>query len=114
MIWKLSNAQWQKWKVVANSDGTYSFVSVNSNHVLDVDHGVMANGTNVLQWTNKGTTNQKFYVTWDPKLGGFKIAAKANKNYVFDMAGGAKNGANLCLWQDHNGQNQRFGFKLMN
>lgn len=107
----------QKWHTSRNSDNTYTFVAANSGLAMDIDGGRMVNGANVQQYTkwpasNKNTAAQRFYVTWDPKFGGFKIAAKNNSSLTISLgAEKTANKTNIILWKDHNVPGERFTFK---
>jgi hypothetical protein len=50
----------QKWRIVANSDGTYTLVNPNNNRALDVAGSGTANGVNVHTWTQNNSGAQKW------------------------------------------------------
>ncbi len=62
--WSYNGCDAQKFKLVANSDGTYSIYTGASGYskVVDVAGKSTADGANILQYTYSGATNQKFYI----------------------------------------------------
>ena len=51
----------QKWQIVDNGDGTYSFISAKSGLYLDVANGISAtSGAAIWQYAGNGTAAQKF------------------------------------------------------
>jgi Beta-1,3-glucanase/Ricin-type beta-trefoil lectin domain-like len=55
----------QRWRINANSDGTYTLVNPNSNKALDVAGGGASNGTNVQLYDQNNSGAQKWRVsTW--------------------------------------------------
>lgn len=52
----------QLWKIIQNSDNTYSFISKCNNKYLTFYNGNVSNGTNVAVYSNTGTNSQKFYI----------------------------------------------------
>lgn len=62
--WSYNGYDAQKFKLVANSDGTYSIYTGASGYskVVDVAGKSTADGANILQYTYNGATNQKFYI----------------------------------------------------
>ncbi len=61
----ISNGTWaQKWILIKNSNGTYTFISaIDSNYVLDVNAGKAVNSQNVQIYTSNETKAQQFYLT---------------------------------------------------
>lgn len=47
---------------------TYNLANKNSGKYLNVNYGTDANGTNVTQYTNDGSIEQKFAVVYDPNM----------------------------------------------
>lgn len=88
-------------------NGTYSLRNRNSNKYMDVAGGNTADGTNILQWTGTGRTNQQFTFT-DVGNGTYKIINVATGKAV-DVAGGSTNNAgNVLQWTYGGGPNQQF------
>jgi hypothetical protein len=52
----------QVWRVVENSDGTYTIKSLFSGTCLDAAGAGTANGTHVQMWTCNGNVNQRWYI----------------------------------------------------
>lgn len=92
---------------VTGLGGTYSLQNRNSGMYLDVSGGNPANGTNILQWTGTGATNQQFTLT-DVGNGAYKLLNVATGKAV-DVAGGdVHNLANVLQWTPTGANNQQF------
>lgn len=52
----------QIWRVVENSDGTYTIKSLYNGTCLDAAAAGTANGTHVQMWTCNGQSNQRWYI----------------------------------------------------
>ncbi|MER6959899.1 RICIN domain-containing protein [Streptomyces sp. NPDC000618] len=50
----------QQWRLVQVAGGYYTIVNRNSGKVLDVANRSSAGGAGVLQWTDRGSTNQQW------------------------------------------------------
>jgi hypothetical protein len=50
----------QKWRIIANADGTFKLIDSKSGKALDVNGAGTANGTNVQIWTDTGGSAQKW------------------------------------------------------
>lgn len=113
-IWQCSyiaDSDAQKWKITKNSDGTYSFFVKCNGKALDLAGGVAADGTNIQLYDANGTAAQKWVLEATPVLteGIYKLGAKANSNYVLNVAGNSKdNGANVWLWEAANNNSDRW------
>jgi len=92
---------------VPGKGGTYSLQNRNSGKYMDVAGGNPANGTNVLQWTGTGATNQQFTLT-DAGDGAYTLLNVATSKAV-DVAGGSvNNAANVLQWTPSGANNQKF------
>ncbi len=58
--WNYVGIACQQWKIICNSDGTFSFQNRNSGKYLDVYGNGSSNGTKLIQYTKNNTTAQKF------------------------------------------------------
>lgn len=92
---------------VTGKNGTYSLQNRNSGKYMDVDGGNPADGTNILQWTGTGATNQQFTLT-DVGNGAYKLLNIATSKAV-DVAGAnVNNAANVLQWTYSGANNQKF------
>lgn len=108
-IYERENRNSQKFQVIKNTDGTYTFKAVHSNKVLDVVTGGKANGTNVWQYESNGTDAQKWYVK-PCENGYYSILSKCNDLYL-DIAGaGTQNGTNVQVCEGNGTKAQKFRF----
>lgn len=57
LLWTVTGAENQRWKVKYLGNGYYSIVSVHSGKALDLQNAGVANGTNVQQYTDGAATN---------------------------------------------------------
>ncbi|MBP3441591.1 MAG: InlB B-repeat-containing protein [Clostridia bacterium] len=106
-----SSDQSQIWKVIRNSDGTFTIQSVQNNKVLDISKGSYCRGANVLTYTSQDSENQKWYLSKDSNNNSFIRAAKSN-SAVLDVEGhSAENGTNVGLWTYHGGDAQKVVFQ---
>ena len=105
----------QQWRVVDNGDGSCTLISRLGNVALDMNGGGMpANGTNVQIWDNNGTTAQKWMLKPQAVLedGTYSIRSTQDNNYCLDVSGVSyENAANIHVWQNVNGNNQKFQIK---
>lgn len=108
-----SNAQ--KWLIIPNTDGTYSFVSKCSGKYIDMkDGGSPSNGKDIIQYTGNNTSAQKWVLKLQSEApeGTFFISYAANPNYRLDVQNAsADNGANLSLHVANGGANQQFALR---
>ena len=90
--------------VYANSipleNGTYTIsTNLNTEFVLDLKSGKVANKQNIQIYKENYTQAQQFVLQY-LNNGYYKIASAKNKNYVLDVAGAKKaNGTNVQLYQ---------------
>ncbi len=66
----------QKFRFTLKEDGFYEVRNLNSGKVLDVDHGNIVPGTNILQWSDYASDNQRWAV--QRCEGGYRLVCKAN------------------------------------
>lgn len=107
----------QKWKIVQNSDDSYSFISVLNGLALDVCNGTIASGSNIQVYTSNGTNAQKFALNnlGENISGSYYIQSKANINYVLDISGAStSSGANLQIYASNGTGAQKFYIESQN
>lgn len=102
-----------KWRLIKNSDETYTIMNLKSGKVLDVSGANFASGTNIHQYTSNGTKAQKWvFRRSGDKDGSFVITSAANQNLVLDISGGKlTTGANAWLYSKNYTAAQKFMFK---
>ncbi len=101
----------EKFKLEYLKDGTYKITSVNSNKVLDVQNDGRVNETNVCQFTprNPISDNEKWIIK-NAGGGYYYIISKASGLYLDIYNAEAKNGANVQIYEGHEGIGQKFKF----
>ena len=96
-----------------NSSGpgnsTYKLIARHSGKALDAYGAQTANGTQIIQWTYGGGSNQKWTLT-DVGSGSYKIIG-VQSGKCLDIDGwGTANGSKVQLWDYVGGSNQKFSF----
>lgn len=96
--------------LAANENGQENFVQLvneSSSLCLDISGGLMASGTNVLQWNCSNVKWQRWY--FDAVTG--LIHSQQDPRFCLDNGGNFQSGANIRIWRcDKNSNNQRFVF----
>ena len=102
----LDNLAAQNKNTIAN--GVYIISSsLNSNYVLDVDNGSIANGANIQLYQSNGTQAQLFKVTHDSQ--GYVTFTNEKSGKVLDVYNGScKNGANVWQYNSNNSRAQKW------
>jgi len=102
-----NNTPAQRYQIIQNSDGTYTFRNINSGKVLDLRNAQASNNGVVWQYASNGSDAQKWFI-YD--LGdGYKITSKVNQSYCFTIANPqAANGTVLQVSLDTDDISQRF------
>ena len=87
---------------------TYNLVNKNSGKYLNVNYGTDANGTNVTQYTNDGSIEQKFAVVYDSNMDAYRlfpVCSSEGFGRVLDVlrTGGSSSGTiisgcNVDIW----------------
>ena len=109
----------QKWKIIKNSNGSYSIISKLNNLYLDIQNGNISNGANVQVYEGNGTGAQQFSFVEIIKPertiddGTYRIAMFSNTNIGVDVDAGSKeNGANVLLWEWYQENNLQKQFNI--
>jgi len=109
----------QKWKIIKNSNGSYSIISKLNNLYLDIQNGNISNGANVQVYEGNGTGAQQFSFVEiikperTIKDGTYRIAMFSNSNIGVDVDAGSKeNGANVLLWEWYQENNLQKQFNI--
>jgi uncharacterized repeat protein (TIGR02543 family) len=100
IIWDSTQGANQRFRILANTDGTYRIESVNTpGMVLDIYKAQITNGTAIIQWPWNNSANQKWRVIENTD-GSITFASALNPNYAIDVYGGSgQAGTKLILWQ---------------
>lgn len=89
------------------STGTYYITNVNSGLLLEVAGADTSDGANVQQWSDRGGSNQQWYVE-ETSDGSYRIE-NVNSGKVMDVEGASSDdGANVLQWSDDGSDNQRW------
>ncbi|MSP70310.1 MAG: hypothetical protein EXR20_08560 [Bacteroidetes bacterium] len=76
---------------------------------IDIQGGIIKNGTPIKLWEKHGGENQKWILTSDGS-----IVSALDNNYCIDIQGGIiKNGTPIILWEKHGGENQKWSMKRL-
>ena len=107
-----ANTPAQLWKAQANSDGTYSLVSLANNLVLDIEGGSAKDASRVvLSAPDAKRSSQRFYVhAVSPNFTGgvVNLRTAAGETLVTDVHGASYDaGAAVEVRNPHGGQNQK-------
>ena len=120
-MWEVNGTDGQKWKI--DKDGeAYIITSKIGNLVLDVYGGYNTDGTNVQIWNNNKTNGQKWKIDKYYKNGEriiedgiYQIHTLIDTTKVIDITKASeKNGANIEIWNNTKGENQKFQFTYDN
>lgn len=113
IVWDCNSMEEFYWKVIKNSDDTYSFKSLVGDYSLD-NLGQKANGNRIIvSPTNSENANQKFNI----KYYGSNPSAymlTTSTNFCMDNSGSAANGTKMTQWTcQATNINQSFRFQLV-
>lgn len=112
-IWDNTSSDDQRFKLVKNSDNTYTLLNVKSGKVLDVPNGVASSGQQLWQWEANGTNAQKWIIHQNGD-GTFSLVSKLDGSLVIDVLNGDdKNGAVVQLWSYNATNAQKWRFSLV-
>lgn len=98
----------QKFRFTLKEDGFYEVRNLNSGKVLDVDHGNIVPGTNILQWSDYASDNQRWAV--QRCEGGYRLVCKAN-GLALTLGASAGPGSNAFASTVADGQGQVFSLE---
>ena len=93
----------QKFRFTLKEDGFYEVRNLNSGKVLDVDHGNIVPGANILQWSDYASDNQRWAVQRCD--GGYRLVCKAN-GLALTLGASAGPGSNAFASTVADGQGQ--------
>ena len=98
----------QKFRFTLKEDGFYEVRNLNSGKVLDVDHGNIVPGTNILQWSDYASDNQRWAV--QRCEGGYRLVCKAN-GLALTLGASAGPGSNAFASTIADGRGQVFSLE---
>ena len=98
----------QKFRFTLKEDGFYEVRNLNSGKVLDVDHGNIVPGTNILQWSDYASDNQRWAV--QRCEGGYRLVCKAN-GLALTLGDSAGPGSNAFASTVADGRGQVFSLE---
>lgn len=93
--------------VLSYTPGTakyFQIVNQSSGLCMDINGGVMADGTDVIQWTCSGANGQK----WSYDSGTGLIRSLQDPRFCLDNGGYYDDGADIQIWTCNGNANQRF------
>lgn len=94
---------------VGLSDGTYRVVSRHSSKSMDAFNAGTANGTQIIQWTYTGASNQRWNVSHRGN-GQYSMTGVQSGRCLEVGAWGTANGSKVQLWDYIGGTNQKMTF----
>ena len=101
------NQNSQKFELVLNNDGSYTFIAQHSKNVIDVQNAGIEFGTNVWQYQQNGTDAQKWFLK--PCGDGFyNIISKLNGQYLDIKDGITSDGQNIQVFYGNGTNAQKF------
>ncbi len=122
-VYRSNSSIGQRWKVVKNSNKTYSILNAASGKALDVENASTRSMANVQLYKSHSTCAQEWYITPNND-GTYTFISSCNTNLAIDAQGGAKNGNNIWVYTANNtaaqkwkvevSQDQSFGPKQAN
>ena len=103
------NENSQKFELVLNEDGSYTFIAQHSKKVIDVQNAGMDFGTNVWQYDQNGSNAQRWFL--QPCGDGFyNIISKLNGQYLDIKDGIVSDGQNIQIFYRNGTNAQKFRF----
>ncbi len=105
------NSTGQMWMLVGIDAGSYSFMNLENNKVLDVYSASTANGTNIQTYSYNGTAAQKFNLksTDCVKTGMYVFHSRANYGQVLDVVSASSaDGANIQSYSSNGSGAQKW------
>lgn len=87
------------------NNGVYNLVNANSSKYANVHNGVDADNTNIYQWTNDGSNEQKFKLAYDSSQDAYRIyvmCSSSGTNRVLDIvksSGSVVSGCNVQIYR---------------
>ena len=106
-----SSNQAQIWKLIKNSDISYTIQSVQNNKVLDAEDAKASRGTNVMTFGSHGGDNQKWYLCKDNNGNWFIRLSKSNSAVLDVEDANTAEGTNIGLWTYNGGSPQKISFE---
>jgi hypothetical protein len=112
-IWDSNGSDAQRFKIVKNSDNTYTLVNVKSGKALDVPSAIATAGEQLWQWDPNGTNAQKWLLHRNSD-GSFTIVSTLDQALVIDVSGAATiNGTATQLWSYNATDAQKWTLNLV-
>ena len=97
-IYKKNGSVAQKWRLLKNSDDSYTFINPNSGKVLDIANARIASKTNIQLYESNSTCAQKWKLIRQDN-GSYIIANACNEKQVLDLDDSrTSDGTNIQLY----------------
>jgi hypothetical protein len=104
-----TGANYQRWRVVLQSDGYYHIISVASGQYFDINGASTEDGAINIQWPNNGGNNQDWSIV-DQGSSYYHIINR-NSGKLLDIEGASTaDGAQNLQWSENSGYNQDWQF----
>jgi hypothetical protein len=106
----LFNINWFQFIGGPQIGATYQLVNRNSGKLMDVSGSSTSDGGDVIQWTDKGSNNQKWKL--EDAENGYYYLTNINSDKVLDVSGGStSDGGNIIQWTKTGGANQQWSLQ---
>ncbi|QYR19242.1 RICIN domain-containing protein [Paenibacillus sp. sptzw28] len=96
---------------VIDTSAYYKIVNRNSGKLLDVSAGSIADGGDIIQWSDNGGTNQQWQFV-SIGSGYYKIVNRKSSKVMDVSAGSIADGGDIIQWADNGGTNQQWQLVL--
>ena len=105
-----NNYSGQNSGAIFDSSKTYKLINKNSGRAIDVNGNRRDNGTNIIQYTYKGSNNQRWKI--ERQANGYYIIKNVSTGKVLTVQDDATwDGANVWQWDYYGSQSQEWSFK---
>ncbi|MBP5198495.1 MAG: RICIN domain-containing protein [Lachnospiraceae bacterium] len=111
--WTINGTVAQGFELTANSDGTYSILSIMHGKSFDVAEWSNENGGNIQIWDNASTDNQKWYIN-DAGNGYVYITSKFSGKCLDAEGWYTHAGGNVHQWDYLGNANQQWKMEIIN
>ena len=101
----------QIWKLIKNTDNSYTIESLSNGKVLDVYKGVAFRGNKVTTYTSQGSSNQKWKFCKDGDKEWYIKEADSNSAVLDVSKGSTTDGTSVTLWTYHGESSQKVEFE---
>ena len=110
--WEYNDGESQQWYLESVEGNYFKMINAHSGKAVTIQSSDIKNGTKVIQKEYEGKDTQLWYFSED-KDGYYKIKSKMGHKCLEITDISKENGAKLQLWQDVEGDNQKWNLQLL-